>query len=120
MPAGSGYSFIIDDIANAVNGYGKSVDINSEFGITTGPAVSVTVHGGIVCETGVTGGTVALQLGIAGASGIVWQTPGTAVTAVAGTAVTVTAPTSVAGATHARLVVVTPITGGKITGVICK
>lgn len=107
-----------NDLDNATNGYGAPIDLASEFGIAVGPALSVTCHGGVVGETGVTAGAVQLQLGIAGAGGIVWSTLGSAATVSSGAATTMSAPAALAGATHARVVVSTPIVGGKATAIV--
>jgi len=109
-------SIAVDDLDNAVNGYGATVDLASQLGIVTGG--SVTCHGGVVGETGITAGAVQLQLGIAGATGIVWSTLGSATTVTAGGGITISAPAALAGATHARVVVSTPIVGGKATAII--
>jgi hypothetical protein len=114
-------SVAIDDLDNAVGGYGSVVDLASQLGIACGPAAgnpSVTCHGGVVGETGITAGAVQLQLGTAGATGIVWSTLGSATTVTAGGGATISAPSALAGATHARVVVSTPIVGGKATAIV--
>lgn len=114
-------SVLIDDLDSAVDGIGAVVDLASQLGIACGPAASnpsVTCHGGVVGETGITAGQVRLQLGTAGASGITWSTLGTAVSVVAGGAATIPAPTALAGATHARVLVSTTIVGGKATAIV--
>lgn len=112
-------SIIVNDLDNAVNGIGASVDISSQLGFPTGSAISQTIHGGVVGDSTVTAGAVALQLGIAGPSGVTWGTVGTPVTVVAGGGATVPAVTLL-GATHARVVVTTPIAGGKATVLVTK
>lgn len=111
-------SLIIDDLDNAVNGIGQTVDITGQLGIATGSAITPTVHGGVVGENTITAGAVALQLGVAGVTGVVWSAAGTPVTVVAGGGATIPAATGVVGATHARVVVTTPIAGGKATAVV--
>jgi hypothetical protein len=114
-------SIIVDELDNAVNGFGQPVDLFSQLGINSGPAFSnpsVTCHGGVVGETGVTAGQVQLQLGIAGPTGIVWSTLGAATSVVAGGGATIAAPAALAGATHARVIVSTPLAGGKATACV--
>jgi hypothetical protein len=111
-------SIAVDDLDNAVNGYGATVDLAAQLGIVVGTGISVTCHGGVVGETGVSAGAVQLQLGIAGATGIVWSTLGSAASVGSGTATTMSAPAALSGATHARVVVSTPIVGGKATAII--
>jgi hypothetical protein len=109
-------SVVVDDISNAVAGTGVTVDLANQLGIVTGG--SVTCHGGVVGETGVSAGAVALQLGVAGPTGIVWSPLGTPVSVPSGGGATIPAPTAVAGATHARVVVTTTLAGGKCTAVV--
>lgn len=118
-------SIAVDDLDNAVSGYGQTIDLASQLGISCGPIAgnpTVTCHGGVVGETGITAGQVQLQLGIAGAGGITWSTSGggvgTATSVTAGGGATIAAPAGLAGATHARVAVTTPIVGGKATAVI--
>lgn len=113
-------SILVDDLDNATSGFGQTVDIQSQLGYPTGSAISQTIHGGVVGDSAVTAGAVALQLGTAGASGITWATAGTPVTIVAGGGATIPAVTLL-GATHVRTVVTTAVGGGgKATAVITK
>jgi len=109
-------SIVVDDLSNAVAGFGQTVGLADQLGIATGG--SVTCHGGVVGETGVSAGAVALQLGVAGATGITWQTAGTPVSVPSGGGATIPAPSAVSGATHARVVVTTAVVGGKCTAIV--
>ncbi|HUN38478.1 MAG TPA: hypothetical protein VMU95_41335 [Trebonia sp.] len=109
-------SVAIDDLDNAVGGYGAVVDLASQLGITVGG--SVTCHGGVVGESGITAGAVALQLATVVAGVPTWQAAGTPVSVTAGGGATIPAPSAVAGAVLARVVVTTPIVGGKATAII--
>lgn len=111
-------SMLVDDLDQAVAGIGQTVDLSGQLGIATGAALTVTCHGGVVGETGITAGAVALQLGVAGATGITWSAAGTPVAVVSGGGATIPAPTGVLGATHARVVVTTPLVGGKATAIV--
>lgn len=114
-------SILVDDLDNAVDGIGQTVDLAAQLGIACGPSAgnpTVTCHGGVVGETGITAGQVRLQLGTAGPTGIVWSTLGTAVSVTAGGGATIPAPAGLAGATHARVLVSTTIVGGKATAVV--
>jgi|HubBroStandDraft_2_1064218.scaffolds.fasta_scaffold129620_2 hypothetical protein len=108
------YSTILDDLSSAVNGYGRTVDIASELGLT---AAQPVVYGQVIPDSQVTGGAVQLQYGTASASGITWTNFGSPVTVSAHTPATVGPVTGVA-ATLVRFVVTTPIAGGKVTGII--
>lgn len=114
-------SIIIDDLDNAVNGYGQVVDLTSQLGIATGTGITPVVRGAVVSESGVTAGAVALQPGTAGPTGIVWgaaATPTAVPTSTGGGATLNTV--GAAGTTHVRSVVTTPVAGGKATVVITK
>ena len=110
-------SILVDDLDNAINGYGQIVDITSQLGIATGTGISVTVHGGVVGDSAVTAGAVALQAGTAGPTGITWAAHGSTVNVTAGGGATIPS-VSGSGYTHARVVVTTPVTGGKATALV--
>lgn len=112
-------SVLIDDIDNAVAGYGQTVDITSQLGIATGTGITPTVHGGVVGDSGVTAGAVALQPGTAGVSGITWGTVGTPVSVTAGGGATIPS-VGASGTTHVRVVVTTQIAGGKATAIVTR
>jgi hypothetical protein len=111
-------TIIVDDLDNAVNGIGQTVDLAAQLGIATGPAITPTVHGAVAGEAGITAGAVALQLGVAGVNGITWSASATPVNVAAGGGATLTAATGVVGATHARAIVTTPVAGGKATALV--
>jgi hypothetical protein len=114
-------SLIIDDLDNASGGFGQVVDLTSQLGITTGPAITPVVRGAVVSESGVTAGAVALQPGTAGPTGIVWGTAASPTTVPTGTGGGATLATvGVAGTTHVRALVTTPIAGAKATVVVTK
>jgi hypothetical protein len=108
------YSLIIDDLDNAVGGYGQTVDLASQLGLT---AAQPVVYGAVIPDSQVTGGAVQLQYGAAGASGITWTNFPSPVSVSAHTPATV-GPVTGVNAQYVRFVVTTPITGGKVTGVI--
>lgn len=103
---------IVDDLSNAIGGFGRTVDVAAELG----NGVIVIPHAVAVAESTVTAGAVQLQSGVAGAGGVTWTNVGAAVSLVAGTGVTLNSP----GAAVAliRAVVTTPVAGGKCTAVI--
>jgi hypothetical protein len=114
-------SLLVDDLDNAVGGWGSVVDLTATLGITTGTGITPTVRGAVVSESGVTAGAVALQPGTAGPTGIVWgsvATPTTVPTPNGGASALNTV--GVAGTTHVRAVVTTPIVGAKATVLITK
>lgn len=114
-----GYGMIYDDLDNATGGYGQAIDLYTQLGIAVGPTVTPTAYGAVVGESTVTAGAVALQYGIVSQTTgeITWQSPGEPVTVPAHSAAAV-AGTSVEGATHVRMVVTTPVVGGKATSVV--
>jgi hypothetical protein len=114
-------SLIIDDLDNAVNGFGTPVDLFSQLGIATGPAITPVARGAVVSESGVTAGAVALQPGTAGPTGVVWGTAATPTAVPTNTGGGAALNTvGVAGTTHVRALVTTPVAGGKATVVITK
>ena len=101
-------SIIVDDLDNALNGYGQTVDFAAQLGNGSTLIPVFTV----VADSKVTAGSVIAQTGVAGAAGITWTDVSTATSVVAGSGTTITAP-GVACA-FARIRVTTPIAGGKV------
>jgi len=102
---------VMDDLSNAGNGYGRSVDMVSIFGSAQIPIACV------VASSGVTAGAAQLQTGVAQTSGnITWTNVGSPTNLVAGNSVKLTSPG--AAAAFARIVITTPVSGGVATGVI--
>jgi len=105
-------SIIVDDLSNASNGIGQTVDTAAQLGSGT----TVRPFATAIAEGSVTGGSCQLQSGVASASGITWTNEGSAQNLSAGAAVALTRP---AGAVaFIRAVVATPVAGGKCTVVI--
>ncbi len=103
---------VVDDLSNASNGIGRTVDVAAELG----NGVTVNPHGVAVSESTITAGSCQLQSGVASAAGITWSNVGSAQNLVAGTGVTLNNPG--APVAFVRAVVVTPVAGGKCTVVI--
>jgi hypothetical protein len=108
------YSQIVDDLSSAVAGYGRTVDLASELGLT---ATQPVVYGAVVPDSQVTGGAVQLQYGTASATGVTWTSFGAPVSVSAHTPATV-GPVTGVNAQYVRFVVTTPIAGGKVTGIL--
>jgi hypothetical protein len=103
---------IVDDLSNAVGGYGRTVDVAAELG----NGVNVIPHAVAVAESAVSAGAVQLQSGVAGAGGITWTNVGAAVNLSGGAGVTLNGP----GAAVAliRAVITATVVGGKCVVVI--
>ena len=108
------YSILIDDLDSAIGGYGQTVDLASQLGLT---AAQPVVYGAVIPDSQVTGGAVQLQYGTAGANGITWTNFGSPVSLSAHTPATV-GPVTGVNAQYVRFMVTTPITGGKATGIV--
>lgn len=102
----------IDDLANANNGIGSTVDVAS----LLGNGVAVIPKAVAVAESSVTAGAVQLQTGVNSATGITWTAVAAGQAVNPGAGLNVTAPG--APAAFVRAVVTTPIVGGKVTVVI--
>jgi len=108
------YNIIVDDLDNAVSGYGQTVDIAAQLGLT---ATQPVVYGAIVPDSKITAGAVQLQYGTGGAAGITWTSFGSPTSLSANTPATV-GPITGVNAQFARFVITTPLAGGKCTGLI--